>query len=75
MRSRSTAVGAIERSHDDPTIPDPPDLHGLLKDLAPADMLDADSIQKALEGFRQSESELKALARSLDLSLPAGRSA
>ena len=31
------------------------------KELAPADMLDAHSIQKALEGFRQNESELKAL--------------
>jgi SAM-dependent methyltransferase len=50
-----------ERAHDDSTIPDPPDLHGLLRNLAPADMLDAHSIQKALEGFCESESELKAL--------------
>jgi SAM-dependent methyltransferase len=52
---------SIERSHDDATIPDPPDLHRLLNELAPIDMLDADSIHKALEGFRQSESDLKAL--------------
>jgi SAM-dependent methyltransferase len=52
---------SIERAHDDSTIPDPPDIHGLLKDLAPPDMLDAHCIQKALEAFRKSESELKDL--------------
>jgi SAM-dependent methyltransferase len=50
-----------ERGHDDPSIPDPPGVRDLLKKLAPADMLDAHSIQKALESFRQNEIELKAL--------------
>ena len=51
-----------ERSHDDSSIPDPPDLHVLLEKLCPADMLDSECIQKALEGFRQSRARAQGLA-------------
>jgi hypothetical protein len=56
--------GSHEKGRDEASIPEPGDLHTILEELKPDDMLDSRSIEDVLTRFQQTEVELKAIRDS-----------